>query len=64
MTIQMILKIAAAGIVVALLNQVLKNSGREDQAFLISLAGLIIVLSWILPYITELFESISALFNI
>ena len=42
MTIQLIFKIAAVGIVVALINQVLKHSGRDDQAYLVSLAGLII----------------------
>ena len=49
MTIQLIFKIAAVGIVVALINQVLKHSGRDDQAYLVSLAGLIIVLTWIIP---------------
>ena len=49
MTIQMIFKIAAVGILVSVLNQVLKHSGREDQAYLTSLAGLILVLFWICP---------------
>ena len=44
------------------LGQVLKHSGREEQAFLTSLAGLLIVLFWIVPYIYELFETIQALF--
>ena len=51
MTINLIFKIAAVGILVSILNQVLKHSGREEQAFLVSLAGLIIVLSWVIPYI-------------
>ena len=55
MTIQLIFKIAAVGIVVALINQVLKHSGRDDQAYLVSLAGLIIVLTWIIPYVNQLF---------
>ncbi len=63
MTIQLIFKIAAVGIIVAILNQVLKHSGRDEQAFLVSLAGLIIVLTWIIPYIYDLFDSISLLFN-
>ncbi len=63
MTIQLIFKIAAVGIIVAILNQVLKHSGRDEQAFLVSLAGLIIVLTWIIPYIYDLFNSISSLFN-
>ena len=43
-------------------NQVLKHSGRDDQAFLTSLAGLILVLMWIVPYIYELFQTIQQLF--
>ena len=62
MTIQMIFKIAAVGILVTVLGQVLKHSGREEQAFLTSLAGLLIVLFWIVPYIYELFETIQSLF--
>lgn len=63
MTIELIFKIGAVGIIVSLLNQVLKHSGREDQAYLVSLAGLIIVLSWIIPYVYELFQQINRLFN-
>lgn len=62
MEIYLILKIAAVGILVSVLNQVLKHSGREEQAFLTSLAGLILVLLWIIPYILELFESLKRLF--
>lgn len=62
MTINLIFRIAAVGILVSVLNQVLKHSGREEQAFLTSLAGLILVLLWIIPYILELFESVKALF--
>ncbi len=64
MTIELIFKIGAVGIIVSLLNQVLKHSGREDQAYLVSLAGLIIVLSWIIPYVYELFQLINRLFSI
>ncbi len=62
MTINMIFKIAAVGILVSVLSQVLKHSGREEHAFLTSLAGLLLVLFWIVPYIYELFESIQRLF--
>lgn len=62
MDIYLILRIAAVGILVSVLNQVLKHSGREEQAFLTSLAGLILVLLWIIPYILELFESLQKLF--
>ena len=48
----------------SVLCQVLKHSGREEQAFLASLAGLVLVLFWILPYISALFEDIKQLFTI
>lgn len=64
MEINLIFKIAAVGILVTILGQVLKHSGREEHAFLISLAGLIIVLSWILPYIYELFQTVQMLFHL
>ena len=59
-----IFKIAAVGILVSILSQVLKHSGRDEQAFMVSLAGLLIVLFWIVPYIYELFQSIQKLFVI
>ena len=62
MSITIIFKIAAVGIVVTVLSQVLKHSGREEQSFLLSLAGLIIVLFWIVPYISDLFETMETLF--
>ena len=64
MTINLIFKIAAVGILISILSQVLKHSGREEQAFLTSLAGLILVLFWIVPYIYELFSSIRQLFSL
>lgn len=64
MGITIIFKIAAVGIIVTVLSQVLKHSGREEHAFLISLAGLILVLSWIVPYIYDLFVTIKDLFAI
>ncbi|MCI9440546.1 MAG: stage III sporulation protein AC [Ruminococcus sp.] len=62
MTINLIFKIAAVGILVSILCQVLKHSGRDEQAFLVSLAGLILVLSWVLPFIYDLFLAIRQLF--
>ena len=62
MTVNVIFKIAAVGILISVLNQVLKHSGRDDQAFLTSLAGLILVLMWIVPYIYDLFQTIQQLF--
>jgi len=64
MTVNIIFKIAAVGILVSVLSRVLKHSGREEQAFLTSLAGLLLVLFWIIPYIYDLFESIQRLFSL
>ena len=62
MSIHIIYKIAAVGILISILTQVLKHSGRDEQAFLVSLAGLIIVLRWIVPYIYELFQTVEQMF--
>ena len=62
MSVGLIFKIAAVGILVTILCQVLKHSGRDEHAFLLSLAGLILVLTWIVPYIYELFITIQSLF--
>ena len=64
MTIQLIFKSAAVGILVTILTQVLKHSGRDEQAFLVSLSGLFIVLSWIIPCINDLFDQIYSLFQL
>lgn len=64
MTIQILLKIGAVGILVALLNQILKHSSKEEHAYLLNLAGLIIVLSWVIPYISDLFNEIMDIVNI
>ena len=61
MEVGILFKIGAVGILVSVLCQVLKHSGREEQAFLASLAGLVLVLFWILPYISALFEDIKKL---
>ena len=63
MSVTIIFKIAAVGIVVTVLSQVLKHSGREEQAFLLSLAGLIIVLFWVVPSISELFRTMETFFS-
>ena len=62
MSVNLIFKIAAVGILVSVLGQVLKHSGRDEQAFLTSLPGLVLVLFWILPYISDLFDDIRRLF--
>ena len=64
MEIAIIFKIAAVGIIVTVLSQVLKHSGRDEQAFLLSLAGLVILLFWVVPYISDLFETMETLFSL
>ena len=62
MGVNMIFRIAAVGILVSVICQVLRHSGREEQACLTSLAGLVLVLFWLVPYIYELFETMKNLF--
>ena len=62
MEIDLIFKIAAIGIIVAVLNQLLIRSGREDQAMMTSLAGLVAVLSILVKQISVLFVTIKSLF--
>ena len=50
MDVNLIFRIAAVGILVSVICQVLKHSGRDEQAFLTSLAGLLLVLFWMIPY--------------
>lgn len=62
MEIDLIFKIAAIGIIVAVLNQLLIRSGREDQAMMTTLAGLVVVLSILVKQISVLFVNIKSLF--
>ena len=62
MGVNLIFRIAAVGILVSVICQVLKHSGRDEQAFLTSLAGLVLVLFWMIPYIYDLFETKKNLF--
>ena len=64
MDIDLVFKIAATGIIVAVLNQLLIRSGREDQAMMTTLAGLIVVLSMLVRQISDLFVLIKALFEL
>ncbi len=64
MDINIVFKIAAVGILVAVLNQVLTRAGREEQAMLTTLAGLVVVLFWVVRYISDLFETVQTLFNL
>ena len=63
MAIDLIFKIAAIGIIVAVLNQLLIRSGREEQAMMTTLAGLIVVLMMMVYQIQDLFETIKSLFG-
>ena len=63
MEIDLIFKIAAIGIIVSILNQVLSRSGREEQATMTSLAGLVVVLMILAHKISDLFELVKTLFQ-
>ena len=64
MDINFILKIAAVGIIVAVLNTLLVRSGRDDQAMLTTLAGVVVVLMMLVPQIRELFTTVKDLFDL
>lgn len=63
MDIDLIFKIAAVGIIVSILNQVLVRSGREEQAAMTSLAALVVVLMIVVQRIAELFDMVKTLFE-
>ena len=64
MDVDLIFKIAAVGILVAVLNQLLVRSGREEQAMLTSLAGLIVVLTMLIYEISGLFDTVKEVFGL
>ncbi len=64
MDVDFIFKVAAIGIIVAVLGQLLTRSGREDQAMLTSLAGLVVVLLMLIDVIGELFSTIKSVFGL
>lgn len=64
MSIDLLFKIAAIGILVAVLYQVLVRAGREDQAMMTTLAGLVIVLTMVIKEISGLFDTVRTLFNL
>ena len=64
MEIDLVFKIAAIGIIVAVLNELLIRSGREDQAMMTTLAGLVVVLSILVKQISTLFVTIKSLFSL
>ncbi len=64
MDITIVFQIAAVGILVAVLNQVLIRAGREEQAMMTTLAGLVVVLFWVIQYISNLFDTVQNLFSL
>ena len=64
MDIDLIFKIAAIGIIISILNQVLSRSGREEQATMTTLAGLIVVLMMVAQKIADLFDLVKTLFDL
>ena len=64
MDVDMIFRIAAIGIIVAILNQLLVRSGREEQALLTTIAGLVVALMMIISQISELFTTVKNTFGL
>ena len=64
MEISFIFKLAAIGIIVAVLNQVLVRTGREEQGVIVTIAGLVLVLMLVIPRIAELFGTIKSVFDL
>jgi len=64
MDVDLIFKIAAIGILISVLNQVLIRAGREEQAMLTTLAGLVVVLLMVIQQIDYLFETVKSIFNL
>lgn len=64
MEINIVFRIAAVGILVAVLHQVLMRAGREEQAMLTTLAGLVVALFWVIQYISQLFDTVQTLFQL
>lgn len=64
MEIDLLFKIAGIGIIVAVLHQILSKAGREDQAMMTTLAGMVIVLTVVVKEISELFVTVRTVFNL
>ena len=64
MDVDLIFKIAAVGILVAVLNQLLVHSGREEQAMMTTLAGLVVVMMMLVRQISDLFQLVKSLFGL
>ena len=64
MEISVLFQIAAVGILVTVLNQVLKRGDRDEQAMMVTIAGIVLVLFWIIGYIGDLFTQLRTIFNL
>jgi len=64
MDISLLFQIAAVGILVTVLNEVLKNGGRSEQATMVTIAGIVLVLFWIVGHIAELFTHLRVVFEL
>ena len=64
MGIEFVFKVAGVGLIVAVLNMIVGKSGRDEQALLVTIAGLIVVLAIVIPEVGTLFESIKAVFGL
>lgn len=64
MEIEFVFKVAGVGLIVAVLNMIVGKSGRDEQALLVTIAGLIVVLALVIPEVGELFEKIKAVFGL
>jgi len=62
--VSILLKMTAVGILISLLSQILKHSGRDEVAFLLQLLGLVLVVGWVIPYVLEIFNQFSGLLRI
>ena len=64
MEIEFVFKVAGVGLIVAVLNMIVGKSGRDEQALLVTIAGIIVVLALVIPEVGELFEKIKAVFGL
>ena len=64
MEIEFVFKVAGIGLIVAVLNMIVSKSGRDEQALIVTISGLIVVLAIVIPEIGRLFESIKAVFGL
>jgi stage III sporulation protein AC len=64
MDVNIIFKVAAVGILVGVLNQVLLRTGREEQAMMVALAGIVVVLMMVIKMVSDLFETVKTMFQL